>query len=561
MTGTRRSSSRRALAAALGGLIVPLSAHAQTAPAAVCDVATFAALDLPRTRFLSAAAVHDDERAPPHCVIRGAVNERTGQDGKPYAIGFEMRLPDDWNGRYFHQLNGGNDGTVVPAYGNLLGNQPDNALSRGYAVLSTDSGHDGRANPEAGLVGGNVFGFDHEARLDYGYAANLTLTPIAKDVIEAYYGRPPEFSYMVGCSNGGRHALVGATRLAEEFDGFLAGAPGHDLPKAALQHAWDVQSFEQVTGDIRAAFSRDDMRVVADGVLEQCDALDGVADGIVGALAACQQTFELARLACTAEKHDGCLDDAQIRALERAFAGPSSSDGTPLYAKWWFDAGLASNDWRSWKLESAMPGFDGLPLIATLGAGSLAQIFTTPPTRLDGTAAGLLDYLRTFDFDRDAPNIFATAEDYPVSAMDFMAPTDWREPKLAELQQAGGKVIVFHGASDGAFSIASTIDWYERLAANNGGDVGDFARFYAVPGMAHCSGGPATDRFDLFSVLVDWVERDRPPGTVVATVRDDNQELPADWSPERSRPLCEWPKVARYTGAGDIESAASFVCE
>lgn len=561
MTGTRRSSSRRALAAALGGLVVPLSAHAQTAPAAVCDVATFAALDLPRTRFLSAAAVHDDERAPPHCVIRGAVNERTGQDGKPYAIGFEMRLPDDWNGRYFHQLNGGNDGTVVPAYGNLLGNQPDNALSRGYAVLSTDSGHDGRANPEAGLVGGNVFGFDHEARLDYGYAANLTLTPIAKDVIEAYYGRPPEFSYMVGCSNGGRHALVGATRLAEEFDGFLAGAPGHDLPKAALQHAWDVQSFEQVTGDIRAAFSRDDMRVVADGVLEQCDALDGVADGIVGALAACQQTFELARLACTAEKHDGCLDDAQIRALERAFAGPSSSDGTPLYAKWWFDAGLASNDWRSWKLESAMPGFDGLPLIATLGAGSLAQIFTTPPTRLDGTAAGLLDYLRTFDFDRDAPKIFATAEDYPVSAMDFMAPTDWREPKLAELQQAGGKVIVFHGASDGAFSIASTIDWYERLAANNGGDVGDFARFYAVPGMAHCSGGPATDRFDLFSVLVDWVERDRPPGTVVATVRDDNQELPADWSPERSRPLCEWPKVARYTGAGDIESAASFVCE
>src|SRR5690606_10902258 len=355
MTGTRRSSSRRALAAALGGLVVPLSAYAQPAPAAVCDVATFAALDLPRTRFLSAAAVHDDERAPPHCVIRGAVNERTGQDGKPYAIGFEMRLPDDWNGRYFHQLNGGNDGTVV----------------------RTDSGHDGRANPEAGLVGGNVFGFDHEARLDYGYAANLTLTPIAKDVIEAYYGRPPEFSYMVGCSNGGRHALVGATRLAEEFDGFLAGAPGHALPKAALQHAWDVQSFAQVTGDVRAAFSRDDMRVVADGVLEQCDALDGVADGIVGALAACQQTFELARLACTAEKHDGCLDDAQIRALERAFAGPSSSDGTPLYAKWWFDAGLASNDWRSWKLESAMPGFDGLPLIATLGAGSLAQIFTT----------------------------------------------------------------------------------------------------------------------------------------------------------------------------------------
>ena len=83
-------------------------------------------------------------------MLRGAVNERTGTDGKPYAIGFEMRLPDRWNGRYFDQVNGGNDGAVVPAYGNLGGNQPDNALARGYAVLSSDSGHDGQANPRRG---------------------------------------------------------------------------------------------------------------------------------------------------------------------------------------------------------------------------------------------------------------------------------------------------------------------------------------------------------------------------------------------------------------------------
>ena len=114
------------------------------------------------------------------------MNERTGTDGKPYAIGFEMRLPDDWNGRYFDQVNGGNDGAIVPAYGNLQGNQPDNALARGYAVLSSDSGHDGQANPDAGLIGGNLFGFDKQARLDYGYAANVTLTPIAKTIIQAF---------------------------------------------------------------------------------------------------------------------------------------------------------------------------------------------------------------------------------------------------------------------------------------------------------------------------------------------------------------------------------------
>ena len=105
-----------------------------------------------------------------------------------------IMMPDNWNGRYFDQVNGGNDGAVVPAYGGLGGNQPDNALARGYAVLSSDSGHDGQANRDAGLVGGNLFGFDEQARLDYGYTANVTLTPLAKTIIERYYGRRPEYS-------------------------------------------------------------------------------------------------------------------------------------------------------------------------------------------------------------------------------------------------------------------------------------------------------------------------------------------------------------------------------
>ncbi|HEX7080606.1 MAG TPA: tannase/feruloyl esterase family alpha/beta hydrolase [Gammaproteobacteria bacterium] len=526
-----------------------------------CDAEAFARLGLAGTRILSATTVRDDPRAGPHCVVRAVVNERTGTDGKRYAIGFEMRLPEQWNGRYFHQVNGGNDGAVVPAYGNLLGNQPDNALARGYAVLSSDSGHDGQANPEAGLVGGNLFGFDPQARADYGYAANVTLTPIAKTIIERYYGRRPQYSYMVGCSNGGRHAFVGATRLADEFDGFLAGAPGFNLPMAALQHPWDVQSFELVGDDIRRAFSREDMRIVSESVLAQCDALDGAADGIVGALAECQRQFDVERLVCRDGGPDSCLDAKQVEALRRSFGGPHDADGRELYASWWYDGGLGSEGWRAWKLESPISDLGGLPLIATLGAGSLAHVFTTPPTRLEGTAASLLGYLRAFDFGRDAPKILATTDAFPVSAMDLMAPTDWRDPKLAELQAEGGKLIVYHGASDGAFSIKATIDWYEKLRANNGGDVSDFARFYPVPGMGHCSGGPATDRFDLFSVLVDWVEQGEAPENVTAVVRADNPELPEGWSPTRSRPLCDWPQVARYDGTGDLESAASFRCE
>ncbi len=543
-----------ALAAAIG-----TAAHAQ--PTMSCDTESFARLDLPATRVVSASAVKDDPRGGSHCVLRGAVNERTGSDGKPYAIGFEMRLPDRWNGRYFDQVNGGNDGVVVPAYGNLQGNQPDTALARGYAVLSSDSEHDGQANPEAGLVGGNLFGFDEQARLDYGYTANVTLTPLAKTIIERFYGRRPEYSYMVGCSNGGRHALVGATRLADEFDGFLAGAPGYNLPMVALQHAWDIQSFEKAGGDIRTSLSREDMQLVADEVLKQCDALDGVADGIVGAIAACGTTFEPQRLQCKAGQDGACLSAQQVTALERSFGGVKDGHGRPLYTSWPFDGGLGAEGWRAWKLESAVPGLGGLPLIATLGAGSLSQVFTTPPTRVAGTPEALLGYLRNFDFDRDAPKILATTREYPVSAMDFMAPKDWRQPKLAELQAAGGKVIVYHGASDGAFSLQATIDWYDKVRANNGGDASGFARFYPVPGMTHCGGGPATDRFDLFSVLVNWVEHDQAPGEITASVRADNRELPPGWSQTRSRPLCDWPKVARYRGTGNIESAASFVCE
>lgn len=565
MTKRQKSLAPRRLfggTASLGAIAaLALLGHAQAQPRMSCDAVAFTRLDLPSTRIVSASSVRDDPRAPPHCVLRGAVNERTGTDGKPYAIGFEMRLPDGWNGRYFDQVNGGNDGAVVPAYGNLQGNQPDNALARGYAVLSSDSGHDGQANRDAGLIGGNLFGFDTQARLDYGYAANVTLTPIAKEIIQAFYGRHPEYSYMVGCSNGGRHALVGATRLAKEFDGFLAGAPGYNLPMVSLQHAWDTQSFDLAGGDIRRAVSRENMQRVAAEVLKQCDALDGAADGIVGAIAACQKAFDPKQLRCEADGSLACLSEPQVTALVRSFGGVKDRSGKPLYSSWPFDAGLGANDWRSWKLESPIPGFEGLPLIATLGAGSLAQIFTTPPVRVAGTPADLLAYLRGFDFDRDAPKILATTREYPVSAMDFMAPTDWRQPKLAELKAEGGKLIVYHGASDGAFSLQATIDWFDKLRANNGGDVGALARFYPVPGMTHCGGGPSTDRFDLFTPLVDWVEHGKAPTAVTASARADNRELPQGWSPTRSRPLCDWPKVARYRGTGDLESAESFRCE
>lgn len=237
-----------------------------------------------------------------------------------------MRLPDDWNGRFVHQFNGGNDGKVLAATGPLLGgNKADNALSRGYAVVSSDAGHDEATFPDKGLAGSAAFGFDPVARQDYGYSAVAKLNPLAMRLVEQYYGQKIAFRYGIGGSNGGRHALMAATRLPDQFDGLLVGYPGFNLPKAALQHAWDVQSWAKVDQDIAKAFSPADMALLAKGILSACDALDGRVDGVVGNADACQSRFNLASLACKAEKQPDCLSQDQIAALRASHAGPKTA--------------------------------------------------------------------------------------------------------------------------------------------------------------------------------------------------------------------------------------------
>jgi feruloyl esterase len=531
-----------------------------TAPVACAELPA-AMARLKNVRVTAAEAVADDGKGTPaHCRVGGVANERIGSDGREYAIAFEMRLPTAWNQRFLHQVNGGNDGKVVPALG-ALPIWPQNALQRGFAVISSDSGHrdDDPANSAAGLAKSNVFGLDPQARRDYGYSANDTMFTVAQGLMRAHYGRAPSRSYMAGCSNGGRHALVAATRYGDRYDGILAGAPGLNLPKAAVQHAWDVQSWQMADPDIRKAFSPDDMKLVAAKVVERCDALDGAADGIVGDLAACQTRFKIAELQCSGAKTPQCLSAAQVAALARAFAGPRNSKGEMLYSDWSWDAGIGSGNWRFWKLESQIPPWNRMPLIATMGAGSLSYIFTTPPTRTPGTPDELVKFLGSFDFDRDAPRIHATDATFTESAMQFMAPPDVDSPTLSTFRARGGKLIVYHGNSDAVFSVNDTTRWFSRLQAHLGSDAAGLARYYPVPGMAHCSGGPATDQFDALGALVDWVERGTAPGALAASVNPENKELPVAWSKMRSRPLCPWPQVVRWAG-GDLESAASFRC-
>jgi feruloyl esterase len=558
------------VAAALSGCATDTarSVAAPAMPTLGCPDLATASLALPGLQVTQAELVPVGSVTPPgaamalpaHCKLTGTLGERISPvDGKPYAIGFELRMPFDWNGRFFFQGGGGNDGVIREAFGNLLGGGPTRfALGQGFAVVSTDAGHKAEAAP---IVGGALFGLDPQARLDYGYAAVGVVTQTAKQIVQRFYGRAPDRSYFVGCSNGGRQAMVAAARFADQYDGIVAGNPGFNLPKAAIQHAWDTQAFAAVAPKtpqgrpiISQAFSPADMSLVAARVVQACDALDGVADGIVNDTRACQAKFKPAELACKGDKAADCLSSAQVDALRKVFDGPRNGKGEALYADWPFDAGVGAGGWRSWKLGSA-PGEVPNSIIATMGGASLPYIFTTPPQPVAGTGTTVVDYLLAFNVDTDAPKVFATDARYMTSPMGFMSPP--RPAELSALKRKGGKMIVFHGVSDPVFSVNDTIRWYEQLRSADR-DAARTARLFTVPGMTHCSGGPATDRFDMLSAIVDWVEQGKAPERIEASARAGNPDTQA-W-PNRTRPLCPYPAIARYKG-GDVEQSSSFVCE
>ena len=490
-----------------------------------------------------------------HCRVTGRMAEYLSPvDGKTYAIAFEMRLPKAWNGRFWHQGNGGIDGSVVTATGALGGGPLTSALLQGFAVLSSDAGH-------ANSQGGPAFGLDPQARLNYGYQAVGTLTPMAKALIAVAYGKGPDRSYIGGCSNGGRHTLVAAARYAADYDGFLAGAPGYNLPLAALANMFGAQQYATVaTGDpttppgLETAFTAAERRTVANAVLARCDALDGVADGLVQDTRACQRRFKLQRdvPTCTGERDGSCLTQAQKKVVAAIFRGATTSTGERFYAGFPFDAGVGGGGIPFWEFTA--------PLV--LDSGAVGTIFKVPPST-DPLTNGPAFTLGS-DIGELLAQLFTTDATYTESAMQFMTPPD--ASNLSDLRERGAKIMVYHGVSDPIFSMEDTEAWFNRLGRDSGGPARSFARLYAVPGMGHCSGGPATDQADFITPLVAWVEQGQAPEAIVAQARGPgnpggtNAEVPAGWAADRTRPLCPYPTVARYQG-GDVERAESFACQ
>ena len=492
--------------------------------------------------------------APAHCLVTGSMFQRVSPvDAQTYAIGFEMRLPLVWNGRFFYQANGGTDGAVVAATGAVSGGGPlTSALNMGFAVISSDAGHTG------GPLGAPpTFGIDPQARLDYGYQAVGKLTPMAKAVIRVAYGKGPDRSYIGGCSNGGRHTMVATTRYSDDYDGFLVGDPGFRLPLAAIANIAGAQAYAPLATsatDLSTAFTVPERKLVSNAVLAKCDALDGTADGLVQDIKACQAAFDLNRdvPTCTGARDGTCLSAAQKTTIAGLFSGAKTSAGAKIYSSFPFDAGLATSGWSFWKFT--------VPMI--LDSGAVGLIWQVPPenaSTFNGPAFALGG-----NVDSMLAKVNATNATYTESAMSFMTPP--HPSDLSNLKNRGAKVMLYHGTSDPIFSSDDTTAWYDALAAANGGNASTFASFYRVPGMNHCSGGPAADQFDMLTPLVNWVEQGTAPGSVVATARGAgnaggaNADVPATWAVNRTRPLCAYPQVARYKGSGSIEDAANFSC-
>ncbi|HYP71310.1 MAG TPA: tannase/feruloyl esterase family alpha/beta hydrolase, partial [Variovorax sp.] len=309
---------------------------------------------------------------PAHCQVRGKMFERIGPvDGQAYAIGFEMRLPNNWNGRFFYQANGGVDGSIGTAAGPVGGGGPlNNALNMGFAVISSDAGHPAPTP---------FFGIDPQARLDYGYQAVAKLTPMAKGLIATAYGKQPDRSYFGGCSNGGRHTMVAMSRYPDDYDGYLVGNPGFRLPLAAAANMVGAQNYNALAttpGDLGTGFTQAERALVSNAVLAKCDVLDGATDGLVQATGNCQALFDLNRdvPTCTVGRDGTCLSADQKQRIAQLFAGALDGTGKKFYSSFPYDSGLGTNGWAVWKFNNSL----------NLDSGATAFIWQVPPEAQQG---------------------------------------------------------------------------------------------------------------------------------------------------------------------------------
>ncbi len=511
----RRVTGREATLCALAAGLAAALAAPVAAQAAAADCASLAGYKAAgeALEIDSATETAGTGALPAHCLVRGALERRKGVGGVDYAIRFALALPEEWNGRFLFQGGGGLNGSVRPPTGaTAAGEKP--ALARGFAVVSTDSGHQG-------AVFDGSFLADQQAALNFLYLSVGKVTRAAKGLVAAYYGRPADHSYFVGCSTGGREAMIASERYPDAFDGIVAGAPAMRTGYSNIGMRWVEVAIDGLAQrDAHGmpvpgtGLTDADRQLIVDKLVAECDAKDGLADGMIFNAQACR--FDPAELMCSGTKTSQCLAPEKVSAVERAMSGPVDANGDQVYPGYFYDTGIAAH-----------------------GRGILPGVLNGAPSPVDPPVPP-----KHQDVDKEA---IKAATD--VEALGYTRA--WTN--LSTFSSHGGKLLFFHGMSDPWFSAKDTIGYYEQLAADSGGlaALEKWSRLFLVPGMSHCGGGRSLDRFDMLGAVVDWVEHGRPPASVTAT---------GTAFPGRARPLCPYPSHAEYLGAGDPDDAANFVC-
>lgn len=450
-------------------------------------------------------------------------------------IEIEIWLPlAGWNGKLQGTGNGGFAGSYdipeLAAY-----------MSKGYAAAATDTGHTASFIDASWALG------HPEKVADFGRRAIHEMTRVAKLVIAQFYGSPAGHSYFASCSDGGREALMEAERYPDDYDGILAGAPANNWTSLLTSAATDTQA---LTATPASFIPPSKIPTIAHAVLAQCDALDGVTDGILTDPRQCK--FDPATIQCkNGEDTDRCLTAAQVATLNTIYGGVKDEHGQTIFPGYLPGAEEGRNGWGTWITGPA----PGRSLMAGFGNGYFSNMV----------------YEKS-DWDMKS---FRVADGLPLARQKTSTAIDSTDPDLKPFYSRGGKLIMYHGWNDPAIPALSTVNYYQQVVAAAGlAKTDSFLRLYMVPGMQHCAGGPGPDDFgqspmwnpdpahNVRTSLELWVEKGTAPAAIIAAkvAGSDSQPGNAPAAPTMTRPLCPFPQVAKYKGAGDTNSAESFVC-
>ena len=516
-----------------------LSVVLVTGPATLAigeDCEALARLALPATTITAAQAVPAGTFTPPaggrlnnlpaFCRVAGTIRPTSDSN-----IEFEVWMPSTgWNGKFQGIGNGGFAGVI--GYGALA-----DAIQHGYAAASTDTGHKAGGTDASWALG------HPEKIVDFGYRAIHEMTDKGKAIVEAYYGSRPKQSYFSSCSNGGRQALMEAQRYPDDYDGIIAGAPANYWTHLLLSA---VSNLRATAGSKDTYIPPSKLPAIEAAAISACDLNDGVKDGVIEDPARCRLNPDL--LLCQAQESDRCLTQPQIGALKKLYDGTRDAEGRLLFPGYSPGGEADPGGWRPWITGPA----PDKSLLFAFGAGFYRNMVFSDPA---------WDYGK-LSIDRDA-----RATDEKMGSV--LNATD---PDLSRFSKRGGKLILYHGWCDAAIPAQNTIDYYRSVLKKMGsGKTRQFVRLFMVPGMQHCGGGAGPNSFgqlgvaranpqrDIAAALEQWVERGIAPEQIVAA-KHRNALDPAS-AVERSRPLCAYPKVARYKGSGSTDDAANFECK